>query len=154
VRVLLTGMSGVGKSTLVRELRLRDFAAYDADDGFSVPRSDGRWGWQIDRVAAVLRQGEGPGNLVFFAGCSEEQAALPFDYRVLLTTPTDILVRRLTRRTTNTYGRSAGQRAQVLADLDDVEPLLRRSADLILVTTEPVSIVADTLLSHVGTTRA
>ena len=43
VRVLVTGMSGVGKSTLVRELRRRTFTAYDADDdGFSEPRGDGR----------------------------------------------------------------------------------------------------------------
>ncbi len=40
-------------------------------------------------------------------------------------------------------------RAQVLADLADVEPLLRRSADLVLVTTEPTPLIADTLLSHV-----
>jgi dephospho-CoA kinase len=42
VRILLTGMSGVGKSTLVAELRRRGHAAHDADDGFSEPRADGR----------------------------------------------------------------------------------------------------------------
>ena len=52
-------------------------------------------------------------------------------------------------RATNSYGRSAGQQAQVLADLVDVEPLLRRSADLILVTTEPTPLIADAVLSHV-----
>jgi broad-specificity NMP kinase len=149
VRVLITGMSGVGKSTLVGELRRRGFTAYDADDhGFSEPREDGRWGWRIDLVAEVLKQGEA--GLVFFAGCSEEQAALPFDYRVLLTTPPEILLRRLEARTTNDYGRSERQRAQVLADLAEVEPLLRRSADLVLVTTEPSCAIADALLGHVS----
>ena len=143
-------MSGVGKSTLVRELRRRAFRAYDADDdGFCEPRGDGRWGWRIERVADVLEQGEAASDLVFFAGCSEEQAKLPFDYRVLLTAPAEILVQRLMARTTNAYGRSEQQRAQVLADLAEVEPLLRRSADLILVTTEPAPLVADALLSHV-----
>jgi dephospho-CoA kinase len=33
MRVLLTRMSGTGKSTLVQELRRRGYSAYDADDG-------------------------------------------------------------------------------------------------------------------------
>jgi shikimate kinase len=153
--VLITGMSGVGKSTLVRELRRRGFRAYDADDdGFSEPRADGRWGWRVDQVAGVLEHGEAASDVVFFAGCSEEQVMLPFDVRILLTAPAEILLQRLTARTTNGYGRSARQRAQVLADLVEVEPLLRRSADLVLVTTEPTPLVADALLSHVLPTPA
>ena len=155
MRVLVTGMSGVGKSTLVRELRRRGFRAYDADDdGFSEPRAAGRWGWRVERVADLLKQGETGPDLLFFAGCSEEQATLPFDYRVLLTAPAEILVQRLVTRTTNSYGWSAEQRAQVLADLAEVEPLLRRSADLILVTIEPTPRIADALLSHVLATPA
>jgi predicted ATPase len=71
MRVLITGMSGAGKSRLVRELRERGFAAYDAeDDGFAEPRADGRWGWRAAQVAELLnRSGD---QLLFFAGCSEE----------------------------------------------------------------------------------
>jgi dephospho-CoA kinase len=147
MRVLITGMSGVGKSALVHELRRRGVRAFDADeDGFSEPRADGRWGWRAERVAALLgEQGDGP---LFFAGCSEEQATLPFDYRVLLTAPLDVLLERLRTRTGNRYGQSAAQQQQILADLAEVEPLLRRSADLILDTTEPLERVADVLLSR------
>ena len=88
-------------------------------------------------------------DLLFFAGCSEEQVTLPFDYRVVLTAPAEILVQRLATRTKG-YGRSAEQRAQILADLADVEPLLRRSADLILVTTEPTPLIADALLGGIA----
>jgi dephospho-CoA kinase len=145
MRVLLTGMSGAGKSALVLELRRRGFEAYDADDdGYSEPRADGRWGWRADRVAALLAAADG---LLFFAGCSEEQAELPFDYRVLLTVPRPLLVERLRTRTTNTHGRTEPELAQVLADLEAVEPLLRRSADLVLTTTEPVPAVADRLIA-------
>jgi hypothetical protein len=38
----------------------------------------------------------------------------------------------------------------VLADLDAVEPLLRRSADLVLMTTAPPPQLADTLLARVA----
>jgi GTPase SAR1 family protein len=149
MRVLLTGMSGTGKSTLVQELRRRGYAAYDADDdGFSEPRANGRWGWRADAVASLLAQVP-DGDLLVFAGCSEEQIKLPFDYRVVLTVPEDELVTRLGTRTSNAYGRKAAERRQVLADLADIEPLLQRSADLVLSTSAPVAEVADRLLAHV-----
>jgi shikimate kinase len=149
MRVLITGMSGAGKSALVHELRRRGLRAFDADeDGFSEPRADGRWGWRANRVAALLGEpGDGP---LFFAGCSEEQAALPFDYRVLLTAPVDVLLERLRTRTGNRYGQSPAQQEQVLADLADVEPLLRRSSDLVLETIEPPERVADVLLRRLA----
>ena len=150
MRVLLTGMSGSGKSLLVQELRQRGYAAYDADDhGFSEPRAGGRWGWRADAVASLLAQAP-DGHLLFFAGCSEEQIEMPFDYRVVLTVPDDEIVARLTTRTSNPYGRTSAERRQVLADRALVEPLLRRSADLVLSTTAPVAEVADRLLEHLG----
>jgi broad-specificity NMP kinase len=148
MRVLLTGMSGTGKSTLVRELRQRGYAAHDADDGFAEPRADGRWGWRADLVADLLA--EAPDRLMFFAGCSEEQAELPFDYRVLLTVPEPVLVERLRTRTGNSYGRAERELAQVRSDLVQVEPVLRRSADLVLATTFPPPHVADVLLRRIA----
>jgi shikimate kinase len=150
MRVLLTGMSGSGKSTLVQELRRRGFAAYDADDhGFSTPHADGRWGWRADAVASLLAE-VSDRDLLFFAGCSEEQVELPFDYRVVLTVPEDVIVLRLRTRASNPYGRTPAEQRQVLADLAHVEPLLRRSADLVLSTTAPVAEVADRLLARVA----
>ncbi len=149
MHVLITGMSGTGKSALVLELRKRGYIAYDADDdGFSEPRRDGRWGWRAAQVAELLnRSGD---QLLFFAGCSEEQAELPFDYRVLLTAPEPVLVDRLQKRTNNSYGRDERELSQVRADLAEIEPLLRRSADLVLVTTESPARIADDLLRRVA----
>src|SRR3954447_15483547 len=117
MRVLLTGMSGTGKSALVTELRRLGHRAYDADDdGFSEPRADGRWGWRADRVAPLLAAAP-PDALLFFAGCSEEQADLPFDYRVLLSAPEAVVAERLRIRTSNDYGRDGAEHAQALRDL-------------------------------------
>jgi dephospho-CoA kinase len=151
MRVLLTGMSGTGKSALVQELRRRGYPAHDADDGFAEPRADGRWGWRAEMVAELLAQAHE--SLLFFAGCSEEQADLPFDYRVLLTAPRSVLVKRLRTRTNNAYGRDDRELAQVLADLDEVERLLRRSADLVLTTTASTAEIADVLLRRIAELR-
>ncbi len=146
MRVLITGMSGAGKSSLIAELRSRGYAAYDADDhGFSEPRDDGRWGWRADAVAELLAN-DTETDLLFFAGCSEEQATLPFDYRVLLTAPRATLIERLRTRRNNPYGSSDAELAQVLDDLAQIEPLLRRSADLIIDTTPPPERIVDGLL--------
>jgi AAA domain len=142
-------MSGTGKSTLVRELRRRGFAAYDADDdGFSEPRGDGRWGWRRESVAELLAADDE--GLLFFAGCSDEQADLPFDLRVLLTAPDAVLVDRLRTRTSNPYGRSGRELAQVLADRAEIEPLLHRAADLVLTTTAPPAQLADAVLAGIA----
>ena len=146
-------MSGTGKSALVHELRRRGYTAYDADeDGFSEPRVDGRWGWRADRVADLLAQA--PDRLAFFAGCSEEQAELPFNLRVLLTAPRPVLVERLRTRSGNSYGRDSAERSQVLVDLVEVEPLLRRTADLVLSTIVPTAEVAEVLLRGIAELRA
>ena len=145
-------MSGTGKSALVDELRRRGYAAYDADEhGFSEPRADGRWGWRADRVAELLaHEPDGP---AFFAGCSEEQADLRFGLRVLLTAPQDVLVERLRTRSGNPYGQDPAELSQILADLAEVEPLLRRSADIVLTSTDPTAEIADVLLGRIGEIR-
>jgi hypothetical protein len=149
MRVLLTGMSATGKSTLVQELRRRGFVAYDADeDGFSEPRGDGRWGWRRESVAELLT--DHTEGLLFFAGCSEAQADLPFDYRIVLTAPEAVLICRLRTRANNAYGRAGAELAQVLADRAEIEPLLRRSADLVVMSTAPPGQIADEVLEGIA----
>ena len=123
--------------------------AYDADeDGFSEPRGDGRWGWRRAAVADLLAaHTEG---LLCFAGCSEEQADLPFDYRVLLTAPDAVLIERLRAGPTTPTGARTQERAQILGDRAEIEPLLRRTADLILESTASPERLADAVLSSVG----
>lgn len=100
MRVLITGVSATGKSSLVHELRRRGFTAYDADDdGFTEPGPNGAWSWRVDVIQKLLDDHRE--DLVLFAACSDEQTHFSFDRTVLLTAPVDVVVGRLRSRTTN-----------------------------------------------------
>src|SRR5258708_26479645 len=45
-RVLLTGMSATGKSSVIHALSARGFKAVDTDDGWCEPLPDGRQHWR------------------------------------------------------------------------------------------------------------
>lgn len=144
MRVLITGMSGAGKSSVVVELRRRGHVAYDVDEGLTyLDPADGRWHWDIARVRDLLRRASPP---VFLAGCSEEQALLSWDKRVLLTAPTDVLLQRIDSRPSG-LGKAPHERALVLSNLAQVEPLLRRSADLLMDATRPLHEVVAAVLA-------
>ena len=53
-RVLLTGMSGTGKSAVVRALAARGYKAIDTDDGWCQVLADGRQIWREDAIEALL----------------------------------------------------------------------------------------------------
>ncbi len=152
MRVLLTGVSGTGKSSLVGELRRRGYAAFDADDDeLTQPCPDGTWEWRVDLVRALFDQHDD--NLLFFAGCSDEQAQFEFDFKVVLSAPVDVLLERLRTRSTNSFGKSQGERDRVLEDIAWVVPLLRDAADLVVETTTTVSKVADVIVDAVADPR-
>lgn len=150
-RVLLTGMSATGKSSILAELRTRGHRTVETDDeAWSYERAtpgglSREQLWWEDRMAALL--GDDSPGLLFVAGCAGNQGAFydRFDAVVLLSVPVDVLLRRLASRTTNRFGKRATERARILADLAEVEPLLRATATVELDTRRPLLEVADAI---------
>ena len=150
--VLVTGMSGTGKSTALKELARRGHRVVDTDYGdwtVVVPASGGRsWErlWREDRIERLLARHDH--GVLFVSGCVPNQGAFypRFDAIVLLSAPVEVLLGRVATRETNDYGKTEAERDLILEDLDTVEPLLRARAtalERIALTLVPASVRGD-----------
>jgi adenylate kinase family enzyme len=160
-KILVTGMSGTGKSSALAELGRRGCRVVDTDDpGWREYREyaeivddlhRGEWLWIEERITGLLDSDDG--RPLFVQGCVRNQTAFydRFDAVVLLSAPADVMLDRIARRTTNDYGKTALERAMILADLTEVEPLLRAGCTHELDAGRPLDeVVADlmTIASH------
>lgn len=164
-RVLLTGMSGTGTSTVINALAARGYKAIDTDyDEFSewvtvsdhsdTPgepvEPDRDWVWREDRIQKLLSKEDA--DLLFLGGCSPNMGKFldQFDHIILLSAPPDVISERLRTRTNNPYGKEPEERARVLRLVETVEPLLRRVADHEIDTTVPLDDVVAKVLQIVS----
>ena len=130
-RVLVTGMSGAGKTTVLDELRRRGHMTVDTDyDGWELP--DGTWDEQ--RMQRLLVSNPD----VIVSGTVENHV-------VLLSASLHVLVQRVSTRTNNPYGKTPDQQVEIARYVDTVEPLLRRGATLELDGQRPASDLADVI---------
>ncbi len=150
--VLITGMSGTGKSSLLEELAARGYRTVDTDYGDYYETIDGERLWREDRISALVSaEPDDATGVLFVQGTTSNQVVFypRFHRIVLLSAPAHVLVERLTTRTTNPYGKDPAELAETLECQQAVEPLLRAAATLEVVTTVPVAQVADLVLEHV-----
>lgn len=147
-RVLITGMSGVGKSTVIEALSERGIAAVDTDYG-SWKTPDGAW--DLDAVRELLLAHDE----IVVAGTVENQGLLYdlFEHVVLLTAPTSVMIERVVARTDNPYGSSAAEREEIVEYTNSVEPLLRATATEVIETTQPLDLTVDHILYLLDTPR-
>jgi dephospho-CoA kinase len=144
VRILVTGMSGTGKTSALAELSRRGFRTVDTDEpGWK----DGEL-WREDRMSELLAEDDGT---LFVSGTVENQGRFydRFDAVVLLSAPAAVMLARVGARTDNPFGKSAAERARILSDLAEVEPLLRAGCTHELDASRPLGeVVAD--LARIG----
>ena len=147
-RVLVTGMSGT---------RQVDGAPRRAGKPRLPRRRHGRAGLE---GAARRRRGlargphgallaEDDGRTPVVSGCVPNQGAFydRFDAVVLLSAPADVILDRIATRTTNGFGKSPEERARVLADLAETEPLLRATCTDEIDASRPLDEVVEALVA-------
>lgn len=147
-RILLTGMSGVGKSTVAERLSELGYKAVETDYGdFSVVDEHGYQHWDVDRVRELLATEDA--DVLFVVGSDDAQVLFypDFDQIVLLRAPRDVMVERLASRSNNPFGKSSEELARVLADLEAFEPSMRQAATYEIDTSKPLDHVVDEILT-------
>jgi dephospho-CoA kinase len=156
-RILVTGMSGTGKSSALAELARRGYRVVDTDEpgwreyreyvGSSDEVHRGEWLWIEEKIIELLDSDDG--RSLFVQGCVRNQAKLydRFDAVVLLSAPAEVILDRVARRTTNDYGKTPVERAMILADLATVEPLLRAGCTHELDASRPLAEVVGGLIA-------
>ena len=120
-------MSGTGKSTALAELARRGFSVVETDHAPWTEWSEQADGyvWNEELIGGLLdREHE---TTLFLSGTVSNQGRFypRFDAVVLLSAPADVLLRRVTSRTTNEYGKSIDERQRIVSDISHVERLLR-----------------------------
>jgi broad-specificity NMP kinase len=151
---LVTGLSGNGKSTALAELARRGYRCVDTGDPgwreyrpYADPPDElhrGEWLWVEERIAELLDSDDG--RPLFVEGCVANQFAFyeRFDAVVLLSAPVEVILDRVEHRVTNDYGKVPLERAMIVADLVELEPLLRKGCTHELDARRPLDdVVAD-----------
>ena len=97
-KVLVNRHVRTGKSSALTELGRRGYRVVDTDDP----------GWREYREYAEPSDEVHRGEWLFVQGCVLSQAKFydRFDAVVLLSAPADVILDRITRRTTNAYGKT------------------------------------------------
>jgi len=158
-RVLITGMSGTGKSSVIHALKEQGHEAIDTDwnPDWEIPAQPGDpdadgpgWLWREDRISELLSTEDT--DVLFVSACVPNQSKFysRFDRIVLLSASPELTVQRLVDRTNNRYGKAPQDVAQVLRFKATIEPLLRRGATDEIDTTMPLAGVIAKVLEIAG----
>jgi dephospho-CoA kinase len=140
--VLITGMSGSGKSTALTELGRRGHRVVDTDDpGWIVQAETAERPepvWHLVRIVSLIDAHRS--GALFIGGCVANQGSVyeRFDAVVLLSAPLDVILARVVHRA-NPFGSASEDRVKIARDVVEFEPRLRAGADHEIVTTAPVA---------------
>ena len=145
-RVLITGMSGTGKTTALEELGRRGYRVVETDEPGWKEWRDGEMVWREREISDLLAGDDEP--TLFVSGCVANQGRFydRFDAVVLLSAPADVMLGRIATRTTNAFGKDPAERERILSDLAEIEPLLRRGASHELDATRPLHEIVGELI--------
>jgi AAA domain len=152
-KILVTGMSGTGKSSALSELGRRGYRVVETDNpGWSewVESPDevggAEWLWVEDRMADLLQSDDD--RTLFVQGCVRNQGKFydRFGAVVLLSASAEVILDRIAGRETNDWWQAPCRARPDLHQLATVEPLLRAGCSYELDAIRPLAVVVADLI--------
>jgi len=144
---MLTGMSGVGKSTILEELNKLGYKTIDCDqDGyiyFDENESDHLL--NIEKLTPIVKSSLDTHLFVSVTAVNQTDIYKYIDIIILLEAPLDVMKNRISQRR-NAYGKSEDEWQKIVKDTDYALPLLKRSSDVVISTDKPLNDVLDEIV--------
>lgn len=136
--IFITGLSGVGTTSALKQLEKEGYKVVDTDYGYVKEIKVGdieEIVWDEEKIMQLLEKYKE--SHLFISGCYSNQGRFYkyFDYVVLLKAELKVMLDRINKRTSNNYGKSPEERAKVIESYENVLPLLEKSSDIIIETT-------------------
>ena len=141
MRVLITGMSGVGKSTVLRHLDEEAIKIeLDEDDWMVWSEEYQEEVIDIERLIKLFESN--PENNIFISGTAINQGKIypNLDAVITLTAPLDVMKSRIISRTENPFGKSEAEWAKIVADKQEFEAQIIAGSDLVINTDQPIEV--------------
>ncbi len=170
----ITGVSGTGKSSILRELRARGFEAYGVDEDVYanwVNRKTGSvvafpgwhnvdmhqwyrdhmWVMDADAVTALQQTAEMEGKEVFLCGgtAGEEAVWHHFARVFALVVDVETLQRRINQRSGNDFGKTPEELREILDWHKVSQETYRNRGALFIDATGPLDAVVDDILGYI-----
>lgn len=141
-RILLTGMSGVGKSTVLRALSSPDTICVDLDESPWMVKDSCERRITVSELVSWIEDQNA--RNVILAGCESNQGELypHLDDVIVLTAPLEVMRTRILERA-NPYGKSEDEWQQIEKDVLNVEPLLKEHCSYVYDTEKPLTEVLE-----------
>lgn len=151
VKVLLTGMSGVGKSTILDYLKLDGHQTIDLDYDEWINYDDVMNDYVLDTKRMITYMEQNNHRNVFLAVTTSNQKEIYsyLDYVIVLTAPVKIMKDRIQTRD-NSFGKSEAEWNKIKSDKELFEPLIIQSSDFTISTDKAISEVLSELYHLIG----
>lgn len=167
--VYITGISGAGKSAVLDELRARGYTAFGVDeDGFAgwitntamssessattgvEPNlAEHAWAFDVSKVRRLAHEAAKATGPVFLCGiaANEDEVRAYFSETFALVAEDEIIKHRIQARTSNDFGKSPDQLAQILSWNSSYASEITERGAILVDASVPVSDVVDRILS-------